>query len=42
MNINGIDKSHLKCDCFNGSFVIGIREHILYTFALDKPPGHKI
>ena len=32
----------LKCDCINGSIVNGIRESISYSFALDKPPGHKI
>ena len=35
-------KVHLNCNCIYGSIVNGIREHILYTFALDKPPGHKI
>ena len=34
--ITGIDKIHLKCDCINGC-----RGPILYSFALDKPPGHK-
>ena len=38
-NITGIDKVRLKCDCVNGSIVNGIREPILYRFALDKPPG---
>ena len=41
-NITGIDKVHLKCDCIQGSIVNGIREHILYSFALTSPPGHKI
>ena len=41
-NITGIDKIHLKCDCIQGSLVNGIREPILYTFALSSPPGHKI
>ena len=40
--ITGIDKVHLKCDCINGSIVNGIREAILYSFALSSPPGHKI
>ena len=30
INITGIDKNHLKCDCINGSVVNGIREPILY------------
>ena len=42
INITGIDKVHLKCDCINGSIVNGIRETILYSFALSSPPGHKI
>ena len=33
---------HLKCDCNNGSIVNGTREFILNSFAVDKPPGHKI
>ena len=41
-NITGIDKIHLKCDCVIGSFVNSIREPILYSLALDKPPGQKI
>ena len=42
INITGIDKVHLKCDCIDGSVVIGIREPILYSFSLDQPPGHEI
>ena len=42
INITGIDKVHLKCDCIQGSIVNGIREPILYSFALSMPPGHKI
>ena len=42
INITGIDKVHLKCDCIQGSIVNGIRETILYSFALSSPPGHKI
>ena len=42
INITRIDKVHLKCDCIDGSIVNGIREPILYSFALDQPPGHKI
>ena len=42
INITGIDKIHLKCDCIQGSIVNGIREPILYSFALDRPPGHKL
>ena len=42
INITGIHKIHLKCECIQGSIVNGIREPILYTFALNSPPGHKI
>ena len=42
INITGIDKTPLKCDCIQGSIVNGIREPILYSFALSSPPGHKI
>ena len=42
MNITGIDKVHLKCDCIKGSFVNGIREPVLYSSALSLQPGHKI
>ena len=42
INITGIDKIHLKCECIQGSIVNGIREPILYSFALSSPPGHRI
>ena len=42
INVTGIDKIHLKCDCIQGSIVNGVREPILYSFALSSPPGHKI
>ena len=42
INITGIDKVHLKCDCVQGSILNGIREPILYSFVLSSPPGHKI
>ena len=42
INITGIDKIHLKCDCIQGSIVNGLRETILFSFALSSPPGHKI
>ena len=40
--ITEIDKIHLKCDCIKGFIVNGIREPILYSFAIDKPPGDKV
>ena len=42
INITGIDKIHLKCDYIKSSIVNGIREPILYSFALSSPPRHKI
>ena len=42
INIIGIDKVHLKCDCIQGSIVNGVREPILYSFAISSPPGYKI
>ena len=42
VNITGVDKIHLKCDSIQGSIVNGVREPILYSFALSSPPGHKI
>ena len=40
-DITSLDKVHLKCDCFDGSILNGIRQPILYTFAFDQLPGHK-
>ena len=40
--MTGVDELPLKCDCINGSIVNGIQEAILGSFALDKPPGHKV
>ena len=40
--ITGIDKVHLRADCVNGSIINGVTEPLLYSFALDQPPGHKI
>ena len=42
LNLNKIDKIHLKCDCFDGSIQDGVRQPILFTFLLDKPSGYKI
>ena len=42
INITGVDKIHLKCDCIQGSIVNGVREPNLFSFALSSPPGHKI
>ena len=42
INSTGIIKIHIKCNCIQGSIVNGIREPILYSFAMSSPPGHKI
>ena len=42
INITGIDKVHLKCDCIDGSIVNGNRKPILYSFAFSSPPGHNL
>ena len=42
INIKGIDKNHLESDCVNGSILNGVSQPILYSFALDKPPCHKL
>ena len=42
INLTGVDKVHLKCDCIIGSIFNGIKEGILFSFVLGKPPGHKI
>ena len=42
INITGIDKIHLKCDCVQTSIVSGLRDSIWYSFVLSSPPGHKI
>ena len=42
INITGVDKIHIKCDCVQSSIVNGVREPILYSFVLSSPPGHKI
>ena len=42
LNLNTINKIHLKCDCIDGSIQDGIRQPILYSFVLDKLPGYKV
>ena len=42
INITGIDKVHLKCDCIQGSIMNGIRQPIFYSFSISSPPGYKI
>ena len=42
LNINTIDKIHLKCDVIDGSVVNGVRQAILFGFVLDKPCDYKV
>ena len=35
-------KIHLKCDIIDGSVINGIRQPILFSLVLDKPPGYKL
>ena len=41
LNLNTIDKNHLKCDCIDGSIQDGVRQPILFSFVLDKASGYK-
>ena len=42
LNLNTINKIHLKCDCIDGSIQDGLRQPILYSFILDKPSRYKV
>ena len=42
LNLNTINKIHLKCDIIDSSVANGIRQPILYSFVLHKNPGYKI
>ena len=42
LNLNTINKIHLKCDNIDGSIQDGVREPILFSFVLDKPSGYKV
>ena len=42
LNLNTIDKIHLKCDSIDGSIQDGLRQPILFSFVLDKPSGYKV
>ena len=41
INLAGVDKVQLKCDCINGSIAKGIQGPILYSLALSSFPAHK-
>ena len=42
LNLNTINKIHLKSDAIDGSVVDGVRQPILFSFLLDKPSGYKV
>ena len=43
INLNIKNITHLKCDAFDGSIVsTDLREPVLYSFILDKPPGYEV
>ena len=42
LNLNTINKIHLKCDIIDGSIQDGLRQPILFSFVLDKPSGYKV
>ena len=42
LNLNIINKIHLKCDAIDGSIQDGIRQPTLFSFVLDKPAGYKV
>ena len=42
ISITGFDESPLSCDWINCRIGNNVREPILFSFALNKPPGHKI
>ena len=40
-NLSNTSNKQLKCDVFDGSVVNGIRESVLFSFVLNKPPRYK-
>ena len=42
LNLNTINKIHLKCDCIDGIIQDGVRQPIIFSFVLDKPSGYKV
>ena len=42
LNLDTINKIHLKSDCIDGSIQDGVRQPILFSFVLDKPAGYKV
>ena len=42
LNLNTVNKIHLKYDIIQGGVVNGVGQPILYSFVLDKEPGYKV
>ena len=42
LNLNTINKIHLKCNCIDGCIQDGLRQPILFSFVLDKPSEYKV
>ena len=42
LNLNTINKIHLKYDCIEGSVVNGVRQPFLFSFVMDKPSVYKV
>ena len=42
LNLNTINKNHLKCDATKCSIIEGVRQPILFSFVIDKPSGYKV
>ena len=42
LNLNTINKIHLKSVVIDGSFQDGVRQPNLFSSVLDEPPGYKV
>ena len=42
VKISSTNEIHFKTDNIDGSRLSGVCHHILYSFVLDKPSGHKV
>ena len=41
-NLAMFSKVHSKCVVVDGSVLNGVRQPIIFSFVLDKPPGYKV
>ena len=42
LSLSITNQNHLKCDVIDGCIENGLRQHILFSFVLDKLPGYKV